>query len=234
MKFFTLLIACLLVSGLSHASDQCAPPEPTKIKVTPKSASLKYDVSRSTAELQSVNIDTVNPHGFDTLSVTQGFMEGQIRMIPAVKLNYRQVPGTRSVCLWYEKIDISIEIDPQIVLAKEVYADECMRSAVIEHEKKHVDVDRRIVNKYAQIMGKKVYKSLKSRGFSVGPLPVDQAQDVVKRMQETVFKIVNFENKRMNLDRHEAQQAVDNIDEYRHVQSKCPHFNGAAALRAAQ
>ena len=83
-------------------------------------------------------------------------------------------------------------------------------------------------------MGQKVYKELKSRGFSVGPIPVSQAQSTVKRMQDIVFQIVNIESQRMNLDRQEAQQAVDNIEEYRYVQSKCPRFNGAAALRTSQ
>lgn len=234
MKFLTLTAIVLMFPFVAQANEICAPPTPTKIKVTPHSAELKYDVTRSTAELQSVAIDTVNPHGFGAMSVTQGFMEGQIRMTPAVKLGYRQVPNTRNVCLWYEKIEIKIEIDPQIVLAKEVYEDACMRAAVIEHEKKHVTVDRKIVNKYAKIMGQKVYKDLRSRGFSAGPIPVSGAQDAVKRMQNTVFQIVDFENKRMNLDRQEAQQAVDNIDEYRAVQAKCPKFNGAAALRTAQ
>lgn len=234
MACLSAALFCFQAGQIVHANEICTQPAPTKIKVTPYSAELKYDVNRSTAELQNVAIDTVNPHDFGAVSVTQGFMEGQIRMTPAVKLNYRQIPNTRSVCLWYEAIEVKIEIDPQIVLAKEVYADACMRAAVIAHEKKHVTVDRQIVNKYAQILGQKVYKDLKSRGFSVGPLPVDQAQDTVKRMQETVFQIVTFQNKRMNLDRQEAQQAVDTAGEYKAVQAECPHFNGAAALRTAQ
>jgi len=231
-----LSFTAMLLSAPSAfaAQEMCAPPSPTKIKVTPRSAKLQYDVSRSVEDIQSVKIDTVNPHGFDSMSVTQGFMEGQIRMTPAVKLNYRQIPGTRNVCLWYEKIDIKIEIDPQIVLAKEVYADECMRQAVIHHEKKHVTVDRQIVNKYAKILGQKVYADIKARGFSVGPLPVDQAQDTVKRMQNAVFQIVDFQNKRMNLDRQEAQQAIDSLDEYNRVQALCSQFDVKAAMRSAQ
>jgi len=228
-----LAISATATAPALAASEDCKPPQPTKISIKPQSAKLKYDVSRSVADLQAVEIDTVNPHGFGGASVTQGFMEGQIQMVPSVKLNYRQIEGTRNVCLWYEEIGLKIKIDPKIVLAKEVYDDKCMRAAVVEHEKKHVNVDRRIVNEYAQIVGKKIYEEVKSRGFAVGPIPADMAQATVKRMQDTVFQIVDFQYKRMSLDRQEAQQAVDNIEEYRAVQAKCPSFaKTTAAIRS--
>ncbi len=201
------------------------PPKPAEINVTPKTDSVKYDASKTLAQIQSVAIDTIDPHGFHGISQTQGYMSGKIRMVPRVKLDYKHYPEINVVCLWYDTVDIDIEIAPTIVIAKEVYQDRCMKNAVITHEMKHIMVDRRIVNKYSQIMGEKVFEGLKQRGFKVGPVHIKDSAQIAERMQKTVYQIVSHEYKKMELERAEAQGAVDSLEEYQSVDAKCPDFD---------
>ncbi len=209
----------------------CQIPKPTEINVRPRTEEIKYVTSQTLAELQQYNIDTINPYGFDSDSKTHGFMRGQISMQPKVVLDYKYVLANQGVCIWYDKIDINIAITPEIFIAKEVAADPCQYKATKEHELKHVAVDRQIVNKYAKSMGKKLYNGLKSRGFSVGPVRADAAQQIINRMQQTVVQLIEFEYRKMELERTERQQAVDSLEEYERVSNACPKKAVGASRR---
>lgn len=217
----TLGTMAILVSGNNQL---CQIPKPAQINVVPKSAPLKYDTSQSMAQLQQHDIDTINPYGFGTSSHTNGFMRGQIAMKSAVELDYKFLERYNAACIWYEEITLTIEITPEIVIASEVAADKCKFEAVKEHELKHVTVDREIVNKYARTMGQKIFDGLKQRGFIAGPVPANRAQETAARMQETVMQLVELEQKKMEIERAERQQAVDSLEEYQRVSALCPHF----------
>lgn len=229
IPFDPLLLGSSII--LAAANPVCDMPRPTKINVNPKALETKYDYSQSLAELQNYEIDTVDPHSFGGMSTTQGFMSGGITMRPKVKLGIREYPSYGAVCVWYDQIDIELEIDPTIVIAREVYNDPCMRKTVIGHELKHVRVDREIVNKYAQIIGKKVYDGLKARGFKSGLVKSSYLKDLQERMHKTVVQIVDHEYKKMDLERVDLQRAVDNLQEYQRVQAACPHFKSSTYLR---
>ncbi len=201
------------------------PPKPAEINVIPKAKEVKYDTSQTIAQMQGTATDTIDPYGFHGISQTQGYMSGKIRMVPRVSIDYKHYPEMDAVCLWYDTIDIEIEIDPSIVIAKEVYQDSCMRKSVIEHEMKHIMVDRRIVNKYSKIMGEKVFEGLKQRGFKVGPVRVRDSTQIVDRMRKTVYQIVGHEYKKMELERTEMQRDIDSLEEYKSVDAKCPDFD---------
>ncbi len=224
MIFDPLSAASLLVLAAA-GEGLCTLPQPTEIQAKPSSKSIEYDYSQSLSDLQRVRTDTIDPHSFNGISMTQGYMDGAIKLVPKVDLNYKVYTGYKAACIWYDKIRITIEINPRIIIAKEVHDDRCMGDVVAEHEMKHVKIDREIVNKYAQIMGSEVYDALKERGFIAGPIPSDSVESIAARMQKVVYQVVEHEYKKMDLEREEKQRDVDNIDEYKRVQSLCPDFN---------
>ena len=185
---------------------------------------VKYDYNQSLKQLQNYTTDTVDPYGFHGQTVTQGFMRGQIQL--QHKIQFEQVTMSRFdvACVWYKEIRVEIEIDPTIVIAKELYRDNCMRKAILGHELKHVRVDREIVNKYAKAMGQKLLKALKARGFSVGPIRASRLKEVQHKMQTVVKQILELEYKKLGIERQERQRDVDTIEEYNSVDDKCPAF----------
>lgn len=227
----------LMVLAAAGGGDLCAMPHPTELTVSPQSNEVSFDYSKTIAEMQAYQIDTVDPHGFGEggISVTQGLMNGSIKLTPNVVLGIRQNAQTGQTCMWYDKVTVTLEIDPNILIAKEVAADPCMRAAVIEHELKHVTVDRKIVNKYADIMGQRLYSELKDRGFVSSPVPQEYAKALQGRMQQTVYQIVGHEYKKMELERMDLQRDVDSRAEYERVQAVCPDFHvpEASVTRAA-
>lgn len=242
MKYTKVLLTAASVPFLIAAGEPqnpCTLPKPVQIIVTPKTADLIYDTSRTMADLQKQQTDTIDPYGFHGISVTQGFMEGQIEMRPEVTLDYYPLAGGQVACLFYDTITITISITPKITLAKEVDRDSCMRKAVTEHEMKHVMTDRHIVNRYSRLMGEKLNAALAERGFTAGPLRSEDMQRVAGNMHKVVFQILEHEYKKMELERADAQQAVDSRAEYDRVADICPHFKipeaaGKAAVLRGQ
>lgn len=203
-------------------SNLCPFVKTAQINVVPRAKQVKYDTSKTLAELQAQELDTINPYGFSGVSTTQGFASTEINSSSQVKLGHKVYQEAGAVCLWYDRIDVTLEIDSTITIGKEVYADSCLRPVTVEHEMKHVNVDRQIVNKYAKIIGQKIYAALQERGFRAQPVPIDHAQAMADRMQTLIGQVVEFEFKKMDLERTEAQLKVDSIEEYDRLSKLCP------------
>jgi hypothetical protein len=222
------VIALALVSPGAFAAPEkpaCAMPKPTDIIVIPSTEDIEYDFDQKLVDIQDVEMDTVDPYGIHATTTTQGFMKGGIKIKPEVKLDFQTVRRSGGVCLWYDSIKIEVEIDPTIVIGKEVAKDKCMKKAVLEHEHKHIRADREIVNKYAQETAQKVYALLKKKGFLVGPVAFDQGEAAAAAMYEQVFEVIRYENKVMQQERAKIQQAIDSKEEYDRVAALCPEFN---------
>lgn len=218
-----ITIGSLLILASSNAG-LCSMPKPTQINVIPSSQKIRFVTNQSLAQMQSVKTDTINPHSFNGVSVTQGYAKGSIKTKTEVKLDYKTYPQQGVACIWYDRVDIKFDIDPHVYIAREVHRDPCMGKAVMDHEMKHVQVDRAVVNKYSTIFGQKIYDALKERGFLAGPVPADEAQAVAKRMQQTVMQVVDVEHKRLELERMDMQALVDTAEEYERVANLCPDF----------
>ena len=217
-----LTLSSLLV--LAGNTVSCPAHDPTKINIIPRTEKVKYDHKQSLKQIQNYGSDTVDPYGFHGQTITQGFMNGSVGLSHKITIGRSVNKSYGYACLWYDEINVEIKIDPTIVIAKEIYKDRCMRKAVLGHELKHVNVDRKIVNKYAKLMGKKLLKGLKSRGFSVDPISIDRIPEVSAKMQRVVGQILELEYRKLGIDREEMQRDVDNLEEYESVDDKCPSF----------
>lgn len=219
-----IVISSLLVLA-SGGQEACVMPKPAEIIVSPQTEQVKFVTSKTLAEMQKQEIDTINPHSFNGISVTQGYAKGDIRMEAEVKLDYKGIWRNRAVCIWYDSIDVKFFVKPHVYIAKEVYKDRCMGKAVLDHEMKHVNVDKMVVNKYSRQIGQKIFSGLQQRGFIAGPINPDDIQDVADRMRGTVKQIIDLEMKRLELDRMDMQAAVDTKEEYDRVAAQCPKFS---------
>lgn len=214
-----ITLSSLLVLASSGA---CPQHEPTKINVIPRTEEVKYDFKQSLAQIQNYSTDTVDPYGFHGQTITQGFMKGQIGLTQ--KIRFGMITQKGYGCVWYDTITVELDITPEIVVANEIYRDHCMRKAVVEHELKHVRVDRQVVNKYAKTMGQKLLEALSSRGFSAGPFKEERMPEIQAKMRNVVRQILELEYKKLGIEREERQRQVDTIEEYESVDDQCPHF----------
>lgn len=226
MIFDPLTAATLVVlADTRQQQNICRQPKPTQIEVIPRERTLRYDYSKTLSDIQNMGTDTIDPLSFNGVSIAQGYTASTIKIQPKVKLDSLGYKAYGAACIWYDTITIELQIDPVITIAREVDADPCMREAVNNHEMKHVRALRKVVNKYADIIGREVHDALKERGFMAGPVPIENAQTVADRMYKTVYQVIDFEYKKLEIEHIEAQSKIDSRQEYEYIGNLCPNFN---------
>jgi len=234
-RIIGLIMIWMVVAPFSTAfALECAMKTPVQINITPKSQKIRYDFSRTLDEIQiSHNHNAHSHYGFSHGLVRQGYMKADMKMEPVVKIAGLTYTAQGKTCLWYESINITLEITPQIVIAKEVYEDSCMKKAVLEHEMKHIKIDRIVANKYAKRMARKIQQDLSADNSLIqGPFSSSHKKKVTKKMQDRVFEIARQEYKKLEKERNKRQNQIDNADEYEHVSNQCPHYKNPLPAHA--
>jgi hypothetical protein len=212
-----------LDTHLAYAQDHsswCYPRSAPRINITPTTEDIFFNFTKTENELNNFKIDTVNPYGKDVIVDVGGLMLGGIELTHSASIGYISNPNYNLSCLWFDTLNIDIGIKPTIYIAKEYNKGTCMHNAIMEHEMKHIKVDRDIVNKYANIIGYKINDKL-TRETIYGPAPTsgDAAQQA--QMMQSINDIIKGFIDELQIERKIAQQGVDTVTEYDGVSAKC-------------
>lgn len=199
---------------------ECEPQKMTEINVIWSTDKISYDHTKSMNQLSKFEIDTKSPYSKHVVTKVGGLMKGGLEVTTNVNVSQMKYKLLGTGCMWVNNIDIKIKIHPTIFIATDYKKDSCMYKAVLQHEMKHIRVDRDIATKYRDYLRNMASNVAQKIGV-VGPK--DQFQ-----MPKTHKKIINYiENHmkqvtdRMYEERRIKQQAVDSLEEYEHVQSIC-------------
>lgn len=214
----TLYLAPVTVAHPIECQVKTAP----KINVTPSKSRVSYDFSKTKAQLNSFDVDTISPYGPQHKTTVSGLMSGSIQIKQQVSFIYEEYQQLGQACIYLKSVDVKVHIDPTIFVAKEIPRGSCLSNAVLAHERKHVREDQLVVNKYANILGKALVSSVNHRGAAFGPYDIDRVPTIQENIQTSLNKIVKKYNKKMNEERQRRQQAIDSLEEYESIGKRCP------------
>lgn len=230
---FTKVLPIIIVLGLSLAlsfsvkaqshSDWCYARSVPYIDVIPSTEEIFFNFTKSEEELNNFKIDTVNPYGNDKIVDVGGLMEGGINVQHNLSLGYVTNPNINMTCLWFDKLTVNIGIKPTIYIAREYNKGTCMHNAIMEHEMKHIEVDKKIVNEYANKVGYEINEYL-TRNTIFGPVPASELVKAQTQMSAEITAILQEHVEEMKELRRKAQQKVDSREEYDHVSAQCRSF----------
>ena len=198
----------------------CKPDRGPKIDVKTSTDQVNWDYSKSEKDLNRFKIDTVNPYGNNIITDVGGLMQGGIEL--AERMSFRNITNNRmgQVCYWFDTVTVTLHIKPTIFIASEFPQGTCKHNAIRDHELKHIQVDREIVNKYAALIGKAVKDEL-DRQAVYGPYKVAQAKEVEKYMTGRLESVLKYYSAMMSDERKRRQQVVDSLNEYESVNKAC-------------
>lgn len=229
-----LLLACLFFAHSAHAQSRpgwCEPDKRPQINIRPESRDVTYDFSKSIAQINQKQIDTKSPYSDDVISRAGGLMSGGIRTKQSFKIANKTQRRRNLACAWFDTITVKITIEPTIYVAREFDKGSCPRRAILEHERKHIRVDRDIVNKYAKKIGRAV-KEYVDENRVYGPVRANRLRDLQQRMSDQLERLITKVSRRMQRERGQRQQAIDTRKEYERVREQCStsqwpdEFNG--------
>ncbi len=218
---FVLCHLFLLSSAMSaHAENWCQTPKAPTITVKTSTDHITYNFSLAERQLNKFNVSTVSPYSSNVITDVGGLMKGGIETQQQMSFGTMTNQQTREVCIWHDKIDVLIHIKPTIFVASEFPKGTCMHQSILDHEHKHVVVDREIVNKYASLIGKALHDDI--RKYSVyGPVTLSRQQETLETIRKRMQAILSQQTTEMSNERKKRQQAVDSLQEYNRVNASC-------------
>ena len=205
---------------LAQYNGSCQAQKAPEVSVVASTKDVRYNFTIPKAQLANRKIDTVSPYSHTENTYVGGLMEGEIQIRSNVNIQRATHPTTRQTCFWYDTVNIQIEIDPTILVAREFPRGTCQHNEILNHEKKHVAVDRIIVKKYRKVM-EGYLRDILTRVSVYGPVHAAKAPAVKKEMSDYIEKALDNVTTKMYAERRQRQQAVDNKNEYDRVSNAC-------------
>ncbi len=227
-----LLSGIFLVVGLlgfaqpAHAARErteyswCKADRAPTINIKTATDEVNWDYSQSEKQLNRFKIDTINPYGNNIITDVGGLMQGGIEL--SERMSFRNITNNRLQvrCYWFDTITVTLHIKPTIFIASEFPVGTCKHNAIKEHELKHIQVDREIVNKYASLIGQAVKQEVEKQAV-FGPYNVSQSKEVEAYMTGRLESMLKYYSNMMGDERKRRQQVVDSLNEYERVNQTC-------------
>lgn len=194
-----------------------------KVKVSVSTEEIEYDYTKTSRQLSAVKTDTKSPYPPGSDTVTEGLRSDapsiESKVLWLVDIEQRSKMG----CMQYKSVDVNIHLQPKILIARDYNRGAC-REAILKHERKHVEVDREVMNKYARVISKAV-KSVIDRAGTTGPFPIADRKRVQKKSYDDISRTIDHIQKVMMDELQDRQQEVDNLHEYESVAKICRNVN---------
>lgn len=214
---FTSTLAAPIVLAMAAA---CPTPPPTTISVQPTAEQPHIDNTVSKYKLDNFDISTVSPYSHDRTTEVNGLMRGKAEIETNVSVSWRTNKITGEGCFWYKSIDVNIKLAPTIYIAKHIKPDTCMYGEVLEHELKHVNVDRELSNKYVHLFEQNI-RNFTRQNREVMPHPAYEAEQIKDKMVAALDKEITRLNGLMQDERLARQARIDTLEEYERVARAC-------------
>lgn len=201
------------------------PPNPPVINVIAKGTDLVLDTSKSIAELTTFKpLTGPSPYADDSQTYIQGLARGKVGVSARYQFATQTFTSLGQECMFVSQVDIYLNIDPTIYIAREYPKGTCYYNAVLEHELKHFRTDRALINKYTTILVKAANNTLKTIGFLHGPYAVAQRGQVQGQITQTMDMIIGKYGENFSAERDQAQSHVDTMTEYDRVHALCKNW----------
>lgn len=213
--------ALILVSGAAGGDSGmvCSVKTTPAVKVTVETDHIDYDFTKSAKHLSAIKNDTVSPYAPGTDTVSGGLREDHPQTRASISWSLEYDPEKNIGCMWYDKIEITVRLDPKIYVAKEFNVGNC-REAILAHERRHVAVDREVMNKYATNMGRAVQKAIDQSG-AMGPFNMNDQEEMQNRSSQYIESVMKPQRLAMEKEMRTKQGLVDSLAEYERVSAHC-------------
>jgi len=221
-RIFVALFVLFIFTNIEYVRAEvvCPPREAGKVNVVWGSDKITYDFSKTQSQMDRIKNDTISPYASHVKTHVGGLMKGGISVETSTKVASLTYQRSRETCQWVGEMNIKIQIDPQILIARDHKQGTCRHNAILEHEMKHVFVDREVVKKYIPIIQKALKSAVIKVGI-VGPKPERDKQKYHKKIMDYMDEQLRKVTGAMHAERAKKQQNVDTLDEYERVQNMC-------------
>ncbi len=192
----------------------CKKAKPPVVRVKVREKPVVYNHSKTSEALKGMASGAYSPYEAGTHTEVGGLTKG--------KLGFRRTSSIQQTrlgnqhCLWVNEIEITVQSEPVVYIAKKNAKSKCRYKHVLEHEMKHVQVQRKIIMSYGPIIQSAVQKKVMQIGV-IGPKNAREAQKASEQMMKEIEQTVSDVIAKLIKDRDIRQKDVDTKEEYASV-----------------
>lgn len=200
----------------------CTLPESPHVLVRVVTDDIGYDFSKSSRDLTMMEGGALSPYAPGADTVSGGLREDHPSINTQIEWQVEIDQSRNVACMWYDTITIQVRLVPKIYVAREFNAGAC-RDAILQHEHRHVDIDRIVLNRFAADIGQAVQKAVDSAGV-FGPFSYGDIERVKDSSSRHVESTIDSRRLLMEKEMNAKQSQVDSPEEYRRVSQFCKNI----------
>ena len=213
----TVLPAFLLASHLVQASAVACPANHTDVRISENITPPRTDTSKTADQLKAMRFSdavSTDPKFTETAGVTDAsiVLDSEVRTASSG-------PESGPFCVWPSVITVTLSTAPIIYV--DASHGPCRQAAALAHEMGHVDIDRRMIERFVPIFRSRVMGMAEAIG-SAAATDRDQLQTVRSHIEDKVNAMLSITLDALNVERLKAQHAHDSPEEYERLSTACP------------
>ncbi len=226
LRRFTFFAFAFLPAMATAEEFTCPQPAATpRVDVTIESHEPRLVDSQSREQLKSVKTSSASPYGEAPKIHTNGLMQGETTLETHLSFAWQKEGRHDYNCIWYQGAHITVRLNPVIYIAREIPKNTCLYNEVLQHEYKHLQVDRDILEKYRVLLQANLQGFL-NQSHVEGPYRSDVVAAARSHMNATFDAQVEKIHRLLQEERLSRQQTIDSRSEYDRIGHACPQDAG--------
>ncbi len=161
-----------------------------------------------------------SPYPSDQLSHTYGMKSGPIIFMADSKIASQTNPLTKKSCYWYANLNLTIQLKPEIYIAKEIQPHSCYEAAVLKHELRHADIDRELLRDFQPIITQTLTEYVMKTGM-LGGVSVTEQDAMYQRLKDALDNQMNVIHHHIEPVREQRQAQIDTVESYDATAAPC-------------
>lgn len=153
-----------------------------------------------------------------------GLTRANYQLNSIYELNLRRVWPWTPYLAWVDNFTVDFSFKSMEVFVSKDYSPEsCNYRRTLEHEERHVEIHRRIHEKYQGILRETVAAS-KEIPFSSSPVTVASRKEARERIKSLMSEVLDPVYERFGEELAREQAAIDTRPEYERLAQSCPNW----------
>lgn len=211
----------LVLAALAGACPEMPPPD-VFVRTVRHETIVNNTLSQQ--ELENFKADTDLPLQMQNMAhvETGGLMRGYITIGYKINMDTVPVADGGDVCVRYQAIEVTLEMKPEIYIARQYQPGSCWYHEIMQHEESHIDMDQVVIDKYAKRVEDGLSMAFSMQGDNIfGPVPTEQVGNIKKTIGNNVVSMVTILTQDMMRERIEKQRVVDSLQGYAYLMNSC-------------
>lgn len=222
MKRILLVCAALAFWPVPAHAISCIQSAPPKVTLQRMEDPIKYDFAQNRASLNQIGAEILAQSSGGATSHVGGLTNGTIASNMSTQLQ-TLTSADGQACIWISEVIIRLQYQPIVYVSREFAPGTCHHAAVLQHEHKHVSVDRALLTMFAPELQNAIQSIIQKEGRA-GPMPKGQMENASRIIQKRVEDELNRMMDSLSTVRQARQAQIDTAQEYSRVQKLCTNW----------